>query len=350
MGVELKPGFDSRSRLMGEIESKAPDGGFIGAAVDPDSLVRAFVGGLSPATRKVYLYSLDAFRKWAGCRDLPELATRLCQMSGAEANLLVLKYNESLKGRPPATANALIQGVRSLVRLARMLGLITWSLEVQQVKVDRYRDTRGPGTNVMRQLLDKTGEETTPAGRRNFALLRVMHDLALRRASVASLDLEHWERDSHCLWVLTKGHNQRRKKDLPEQTQCALEEWVKVRGDAPGPLFLRIRNARFVTTDRLRGDGIYRIVVELGESVKSPRKVRPHGIRHTAISAATRAARAAHLGLEAVMAFSDHQNVQTLKFYLDEEDGLQRQVSQMVAAQLSQPMPAPPGLGRESPA
>jgi hypothetical protein len=39
--------------------------------------------------------------------------------------------------------------------------------------------------------------------------------------------------------------------------------------------------------------------------------------------------------LEAVLAFSDHQNIQTLKFYLDEEGGLQRQVSEMVAAQVA---------------
>ncbi|MDO8736120.1 MAG: tyrosine-type recombinase/integrase [Thermoleophilia bacterium] len=325
---------------MSEIETAAVSFGALDASVNPASLVRVFVGGLTPATRKLYLYSLESFRKWSGCSDLHEVATRLCRLSGVEANLLVLKYHESLSGRPPSTVNALTQGIRSLVKLARMLGLITWSLEVQQVKVERYRDTRGPGTRVMRQLLDETGAETTPAGRRNLALLRVMHDLALRRASVASLDLENWERESRCLWVLTKGRAQRRKKDLPEQTQRALEEWVRVRGDTPGPLFLRIRNARFIMPDRLRGDGIYRIVVELGRRVKSPRKARPHGIRHTAISAATRAARAAHLGLEAVMAFSDHQNVQTLKFYLDEEDGLQRQVSQMVAAQLYQPTAA----------
>jgi len=219
-----------------------------------------------------------------------------------------------------------------------MLGLISWSLEVQQVKVEQYRDTRGPGTQVMRSLLDAESSEDTPAGKRNYALLRLLHDLALRRTSVASLDLEHWEREGRCLWVLTKGRTQRRKKDLPEQTQEALEAWLKARGNAPGALFFRIRNGRHVTTDRLQGDGIYRIVVQLGKNVKSPRKVRPHGVRHTAITAATRAARAAHLGLEAVMAFSDHQNVQTLKFYLDEEDGLQRQVSQMVASQLHHPL------------
>ena len=325
---------------MSEIETAAAEIGVMESSVDPTSLVRAFVGGLTPATRKSYLYSLESFRKWTGCTDLQELAAKLCRLSGAEANLLFIKYNESLGRRPPSTLNALTQGVRSLVKLARMLGLITWSLEVQQVKVERYRDTRGPGTTVMRQLLDEAASEATAAGIRNFALLRIMHDLALRRASVASLDLEHWEQEARCLWVLIKGRTQRRKKDLPEQTQRALEEWAKVRGDSPGPLFLRIRNKRFVTADRLRGDGIYRIVVELGKKVKSPRKVRPHGIRHTAISAATRAARAAHLGLEAVMAFSDHQNVQTLKFYLDAEDGLQRQVSQMVAAQLCQPTSA----------
>ena len=320
---------------MPVLEIVAPDFAAAGP-IGPEALVRAFVGGLTPATRKAYLYSLEAFRKWTRCTDLSELAAKLCGLSGAQANLMLLQYNESLAGRPSSTVNARTQGVRSLVKLARMLGLITWSLEVQQVKVERYRDTRGPGTQVMRRLLDAAAEEDTPTGRRNCALLRLMHDLALRRTSVATLDLKDWERESQCLWVLTKGRTQRRKKDLPEQTQHALEEWLKVRGSEPGPLFLRIRHGQHIMKERLRGDGIYRIVVELGQRVKSPRKVRPHGIRHTAITAATRAARAAHLGLEAVMAFSDHQNVQTLKFYLDEEDGLQRQVSQMVAAQIHQ--------------
>lgn len=306
-------------------------------AIGPELLVRTFTESLKPATHKAYLYSLEAFRKWAGYQDLPELAKSLCEMTGAEANLALLKYTKSLEGRVPSTVNARTQGIRSLVKLARMLGLVSWSLEVQQVKVERYRDTRGPGTTVMRRLLDAVAADTSPAGLRNYALLRLMHDLALRRASVASLDLEHWESDSRCLWVLTKGRNERRRKDLPEETQHAMEAWVKARGVAPGPLFVRVRNGRFVTTERLRGDGIYRIVVELGESINAPRKIRPHGIRHTAISGATRAARAAHLGLEAVMAFSDHQNVQTLKFYLDEEEGLQKQVAQMVAAQLSPP-------------
>jgi integrase/recombinase XerC len=319
---------------VGEIET-LKNGAVTAAPMNAAVLVRAFTGSLKPATQTLYLYSLNQFRAWCGIATLIELADRLCGMSGAEANLLILRYTESLAGKTPATINARVQGVRSLVRLARMLGLITWSLEVAQAKVEPYRDTRGPGMRVLRQLLDVVACDQTAMGKRNYALLRVLHDLALRRASVASLDLEHWEREGQCLWVLTKGKIQRRKKDLADQTQKALEAWSKARGDAAGPLFVRIRAGQQLTKDRLLGDGIYRVVVELGRMIKSPRKVRPHGIRHTAITAATRAARAAHLGLEAVMAFSDHQNVQTLKFYLDQEDGLQRQVSQMVAAQIS---------------
>lgn len=309
----------------------------VAKAIGPELLVRTFVESLKPATHKAYLYSLESFRKWAGYLDLPELAKRLCSMTAAEANLTLLKYTKSLEGRTPSTINARTQGLRSLVKLARMLGLVSWSLEVQQAKVERYRDTRGPGTTLMRRLMEAVSKDKTPAALRNYALLRLLHDLALRRGSVSSLDLEHWERDRRCLWVLTKGRSERRRKDLPEETQLAMQAWLKARGEAPGPLFVRVRNGRFVTNERLCGDGIYRIVVELGKQIKAPRKIRPHGIRHTAISAATRAARAAHLGLEAVMAFSDHQNVQTLKFYLDEEDGMQRQVAQMVAAQLNPP-------------
>jgi len=116
--------------------------------IGPKVLVRTFVESLRPATHKAYLYSLEAFRKWAGYRDLPELANRLCAMTGAEADLALLKYTKSLEGRTPSTVNARTQGIRSLVKLARMLGLISWSLEVQQVKVERYRDARGPGTTI----------------------------------------------------------------------------------------------------------------------------------------------------------------------------------------------------------
>jgi integrase len=301
--------------------------------VTPVSLVQAFVGTLKPATHRSYLYSLEALRSWAGFRDVPELATRLCRMSGAEANILIFQYVETLAGRTPSTVNARLQGLRSFVKLGRALGVINWTLEVPQARVERYKDTRGPGIQIVRQLIGLAAADQTAAGIRNHALLRLLNDLALRRASIASLDLEHWERDRKALWVLTKGRYERRKKDLPHATHDALERWVQVRGLAPGPLFVRIRHGHHATNERLRADGIYRVVVALGEQIKSPRKVRPHGIRHTAISSATRAARAAHLGLEAVLAFSDHQNVQTLKFYLDEEDGLQRQISELVAAQ-----------------
>ncbi len=316
-----------------EVPSEKMEVSLAQTVVTPSSLMQAFVGTLKPATRRSYLYSLEALGSWAGFRDVRELATRLCCMSGAEANILILQYIENLAGRTPSTVNARLQGLRSFVKLGRALGVISWTLEVPQARVERYKDTRGPGIQVVRQLIDLTATDHSAAGVRNHALLRLLNDLALRRASVASLDFEHWERDRKALWVLVKGRAERRKKDLPQSTQDALERWATVRGSEPGPLFVRIRNGNRLTSDRLRGDGIYRITIGLGEKVESSRRVRPHGIRHTAISSATRAARAAHLGLEAVLAFSDHRNIQTLKFYLDEEDGLQRQISELVAAQ-----------------
>jgi integrase/recombinase XerC len=304
--------------------------------ISGEVLVEAFVRGLTPQTRRLYTYSLNSFCRWAGCSDVGQLARQLCAMQPGEANLLARNYVISIEGKSPATVNAKLQGLRSLLQLAKTLGVITWTLEVPQLKVERYRDTRGPGLAVVRQILELTAKEPSPIGVRNHALMRVLFDLALRRASVASLDLEHWEESASVLWILGKGKAQRRKKELPPPTQAALKRWVAIRGSVPGPLFVRIRAGNLVTGDRLLADGIYRVIYALGVAVGSSRKVRPHGIRHTAITAATRAARAAHLGLEAVMAFSDHKNVQTLKHYLDEEDGLQRQVSAMVAAQVAE--------------
>jgi len=111
-----------------------------------------------------------------------------------------------------------------------------------------------------------------------------------------------------------------------------------------GPIDLWINNAGLAPTPRIGDYTEEEIDLMLGVSLKGPIlgsqaacvqcRLSVAGLR----TAATRAARVAHLGLEAVMAFSDHQNVQTLKFYVDEEDGQQRQVSQLVAAQLHQPI------------
>lgn len=318
--------------------------------VTPKNMAEAFMGSLTPETKRLYMYSLNQFGTWFGTGDnVNSTAARLCSLSAGEANLTMMRYNEHVRKltRParageaaplplsPATRNGRMAGVKSLLKLARTLGLITWALEVPRIKAEKYKDTRGPGREVIQKLIDAESAKTTAPAARNLAIIRLNYDLGLRRGTIVRIDVADWERETASIWVKPKGKLERRRKDLSPQAQAAIERWMKFRGSAPGPMFVRIRSGdTIMVEERLSGDGYFRILRELGDEVGATKKVRPHGIRHTAVTQATRVARSAGLGLEAVMAFSDHANVATLSHYLDVEAGAQKKITQILAAEV----------------
>ena len=93
-------------------------------------------------------------------------------------------------------------------------------------------------------------------------------------------------------------------------------DWLAARGTEAGPLFTNFDRAG--KGRRLTGVSLYRIVRGLGE--QHGVKVRPHGLRHTAITEACKAAQANGFGLEEVLDFSRHsrKSIAVLMIYRDE--------------------------------
>jgi len=58
----------------------------------------------------------------------------------------------------------------------------------------------------------------------------------VRRAEAAALDLEDVDREAGALRVLGKGNNERLAY-VRHGAREALEDWLALRGDGPGPLF-----------------------------------------------------------------------------------------------------------------
>jgi hypothetical protein len=68
--------------------------------------------------------------------------------------------------------------------------LVPWHLEVRNVKSEPFRDTRGPGKQGFRPLLQELDGKRTPKAIRNRCALRPLYDLALRCREVVPLDAE----------------------------------------------------------------------------------------------------------------------------------------------------------------
>jgi integrase/recombinase XerC len=252
------------------------------------------------------------------------------------ANLLALQYRAHLleRGLQPATVNRRIAALRSLVKLARLAGLVAWSLEVPSVRHEPYRDTRGPGRVGFRCLLALLDTDDSPRTRRDRALLRLLFDLGLRRGEAVALDTDDLDVQAGTLFVRGKGRYEKMALSLPEPTREALVAWTAVRGILPGPLFINFDRAR-KGDGRLTADHVYKIVRGLGE--RAGIKAAPHGLRHTAITEACKAAQVAGIGLEEVLDFSRHKDVKVLMLYRDRERNVQGQLAALVASAGAEP-------------
>jgi integrase/recombinase XerC len=295
-----------------------------------DELLAAFLAGRSDCTRRAYSQDLDDFRRFLGVGKVSEAATRLLSRGHGNANALALAWRANLQERrlQAATINRRLAALRSLVQLARTLGIVPWTLEVRNLRAESYRDTRGPGRNGVRLLLDEVERRRDKKAIRDRAALRLLYDLGLRRNEVVAIDVGDLDLDAGTVSVLGKGRTQKTKLTLPAPTRETIRQWLEARGTEPGPLFINVDRAG--KGCRLTGTSLYRIVRRLGEQVGL--KVRPHGLRHTAITEACKLAQAKGMGLEEVLDFSRHRDVKVLMVYRDRERNVQGQLATLVAA------------------
>ena len=160
-----------------------------------------------------------------------------------------------------------------------------------------------------------------------MAWLRLAYDLALRIGELARLDVADVERKTRGLWIFGKGRKAKELVTMPQTSREAVRAWLTVRGTKPGPLFLSLSPANW--HGRLVTRGVYRIIRDLGAAAGV--HVRPHGIRHTAITQAIDAAAKQGLSIDVVRHFSRHRNIATLLIYRDELENKQATLAEWVS-------------------
>jgi integrase/recombinase XerC len=234
----------------------------------------------------------DDLADFARFLDLATPGAALSHLIGAGAgrgNGLILSYRSQLTEADltPATINRRLSAIRSALKLARTLGLTTWTPEIRGLPVQAYRDTSGPGVNGTRAMLRTAMTKGNAKSARDVAIIRLMFDLGLRRGEVAALSLEDLDREARKLWVKGKGRAQKEARTLPEATLGVIETWVAARESIAVPaepaLFVNItRNG--ARGRRITGAGLRHVIVTLGQAVGL--KTRPHGLRHASITAA----------------------------------------------------------------
>jgi len=305
----------------------------IAPAVAPrarEGLVALFLSGRSLRTLQAYRDDLQDYQAFVGAPTPDAAAERLLGSGHGAANAAALAYRAHLleRGLAPATVNRRLAALRSLVKLARTLGAVPWTLEIAGVRSEAFRDTRGCGVEGVRALLGALAARQDAKGLRDRLIVRLLFDLALRRAEAASLNVEDVDLAAGTLAVTGKGRREKLLRTLPDATRAALAAYLGARGTAPGPLLANCDRAGKVAGG-LTTTSVYRVVRALGASVGLT--VRPHGLRHAAITAALDLTGG---DVRKVQRFSRHSDVRVLQRYDDNREDLSGEVAREVAATL----------------
>lgn len=188
-----------------------------------------------------------------------------------------------------------------------------------------FRDTRGPSLHTVRRLLAAVSRRTDAQGVRDFALLRLLYDLGLRRQEVVTLDAVHVSIDRLSVSVLRKGRSERQPLTLPPATASSLSRWLDVRGTRDGSLFVNFDRAG--KGGGITGTSINRIVQRWGQRIGV--RLTVHHLRHAAI---THALDATNGDVRAVARFSGHKKIETLLIYDDNRRDLGGDISRIISA------------------
>jgi integrase/recombinase XerC len=201
-------------------------------------VLESWLSGRNPRTLEGYRRDLALFADWLGAGS-PDAAVELFLSSGpAHANRLALTWRSSMTegGLASATIARRLAALRSMVKVARLIGRVNWSLEVEGPRAEPRRDMRGPDLTDVRLLWRAASIGDGPRERRDRAVLALLFDLGLRRAELCGIDradVEAGPAGPAAVWIRGEGRAEKGRLTLPGPTARALAAWLEVRGARP---------------------------------------------------------------------------------------------------------------------
>jgi integrase len=216
----------------------------------------------------------------------------------------------------PATANRYLAALRGVLKACWQLDLIDQqtlakTLNFKPIPGESEETAAGRSLSFreMKTLMEHLAQQGVN-GLRDAALIAVAYAGGLRRQEIANLDLDDYDPVNGTLRVLRKRQKRHTVYIEDEGTKQVLGEWLKIRGNEPGPLFYRVHKGGRIEPARLNpqtiSDMLQRRTRQTGLA-----KLTPHDLRRTTISDLLDAG----VDLATVQKLAGHTNANTTAKY-----------------------------------
>lgn len=294
-----------------------------------------------PADRNpaaVYLASLGSERSRRAMLGRLQFIARLL---GADDPLTIpwqnLRYQHAAairarlieSGQAPTTVNLALSALRGVAREAFNLGLLGAEdyqrlRQVRSVRGSRLPAGRSLTHGELAALMEICANDDSNSGARDAAIIGVMYTGGLRREEVPALDLEDYDRDTGEIRVTGKGDKQRRVY-INDGTEAALGDWLTIRGQTSGPLFLPLTRGGHVQWRRMNPQTVYDMLARRAAQA-GVRPFTPHDLRRTFVGDLLDAG----ADVVTVQALAGHANVQTTARYDRRPEEVKRRAASLL--------------------
>ncbi len=304
--------------------------GALGPASNPpvpgEHPAAVYLARLAPSGRRVQHTALETIARLltggaAGTTDCPWWQVRYAHTQ-AVRTVLAETY-------APATANRHLSALRGVMAECWRLGLTGVEDYRRAVDLAPVRGTSPPAGRALSEgelaALFATCTGRRPSDARDAALLALAYGTGLRRAELVALDVADYAPETGRLNVRRGKGGKARTVWATHPTRTAIDTWLTVRGDEPGPLLCPVSKSGHVTIRRLTGQAVRAALLRRARHAQVA-AFSPHDLRRTFVGDLLE--RGADIA--AVQQLAGHASVTTTARYDRRPDTARRRAAELL--------------------
>lgn len=253
-----------------------------------------YLAALRPASRRAMRSALNRVAgELFGWQETGKSRTPTVPFDQVPWHDLRFQHTSAIRARladrhSPAAANQSLSALREVLKNASRIGLLPAddyqrAVDLRNVRSERLPAGRALSKEEFHALLRACQADRATTGLRDAALFGTAYVGGLRRSELVALDLADWTTDTGELRVRAGKGNKDRIVFLRNGAGQAFRDWIAVRGDWEGPVFVAVGRSGKLGAARLTPQAVFAVCQRRALDA-GIRRFTPHDLRRTCAS------------------------------------------------------------------